>query len=128
MRIIYFDGICTLCNSFIDFVVKRDTQNLFHIASLQGLTAKNNLPARDLSLDSVVYVEDGKIYRQSDAVLRIFQHLGAGYKIIAAIGHILPRFLRDGIYNLIAKNRYQLFGKKDTCRLPTLAERKKFLD
>lgn len=128
MRIIYFDGVCTLCNAFIDFVVIRDTQNLFYIASLQGQTAKNNLPPQDLSLASVVYAEEGKIYKKSDAVLAIFRHLGWGYKTLAFFGAIVPRFIRDWVYNLIAKNRYQMFGKRDTCRLPTPEEKKKFLN
>lgn len=128
MRIIYFDGVCTLCNATGDFVIKRDTQNLFHFTSLQGITAQKNLPAQDLGLSSIVYVEDETIYRQSAAILAIFKQLGGIYKILALIGLAIPAFIRDALYNFIAKNRYQFFGKKDTCRLPTAQERQKFLD
>ncbi len=128
MRIIYFDGICNLCNGFVDFVIKHDPEHKFHFASLQGPTAQKQLSPQDLGLDSVVLSVDGKIYKKSKAVLLIFHELGFFYKIIGTIFSILPSAITDFIYDLIARNRYAFFGKKNSCRIPTTAEKSYFLD
>ncbi len=128
MRIIYFDGVCNLCNGFVDFVIRRDKTHLFTYAPLQGKSAQLNLSAQDLSLDSVVFFEDGKTYKKSIAVLKILFYLGSGYKMISRWGSVLPDFVLNFIYDIIAKNRYLIFGKKNSCRLPSVEERKLFLD
>lgn len=128
MRIIYFDGICNLCNGFVDFVIRHDPEHQFHFASLQGTTAHSQLNPQDLGLDSVVLFLDGKIYKKSKAVLLIFRELGFFYKIIGTIFSIFPRAITDFIYDLIARNRYAFFGKKNSCRIPTTAEKSYFLD
>ena len=128
MRIIYFDGVCNLCNHFVDFVLNRDLQSHFVFSSLQGQSAQKNLQPSDLGLDSVILFEDGQIYKKSKAVAKILKKLHFPYNFIGYVYDLIPLFLSDRIYETVAKYRYTLFGKKDTCRLPTPAERARFLD
>lgn len=126
--IVFFDGVCNLCNNTIDFLVKRDTKRIFRYSPLQGKAAKELLPvnyANDLS--GMVYYRMGKIYAKSSAALMIANDLGHIYKL-AMVFWIVPRFIRDGVYNWVARNRYKWYGKKETCRLPTSEERLLFLD
>lgn len=126
--IIFFDGICGLCNGFVDFLLKVDTKNKFFFATLQGDTAKSLLPSEMIdNMDSVVLYVNGKTLKKSEAVLEIFRILGGFWKIVT-VGKYLPEFLRDKAYDLTADNRYSIFGKKDVCRIPTPDERSKFLD
>ena len=127
-RIIFFDGVCSLCNGFIDFILKRDQKNAFEFSSLQSQFAAKNLPKQNQGLDSIVLLEDQKVYTNSTAVLRILFEIGGGWNLFAVLTSILPVWFRDVIYRFIAKNRYRLFGKRDTCRLPTAAEKKRFLE
>jgi predicted DCC family thiol-disulfide oxidoreductase YuxK len=128
MRIIYFDGVCNLCNGFVDFVIQRDKAHLFAFAPLQGQSAQQNLSAQDLSLDSVVLFDQGTTYKKSLAVLKILSHLGTGYKLLSQIASFCPEFILNLIYDFTAQNRYLIFGKKKSCRLPTALERHFFLD
>ncbi len=128
MRIIYFDGVCNLCNGFVDFVIQRDKKRTFSYAALQGKSALLNLSNQDLGLDSVILLYDGSVLKKSAAVLKILKELGFFYKFISILGGFLPQTFCDLIYDLIAKNRYHLFGQKNTCRLPTAEERHFFLD
>lgn len=127
-RIIFFDGVCTLCNGFIDFVIKRDHKNQFYFSSLQSNFARMQWPLQNQGLDSIILMEDQKVFTGSTAVLRILFALGGWWNIFAVLASIFPVWFRDVIYKFIAKNRYQFFGKKDTCRLPTPAEKKLFLE
>ena len=128
MSIIYFDGVCNLCNHFVDFVLKYDKNDVLLFSSLQGKSAKTHLSESDLSLDSVVLYENGMVYKKSAAVSKVLKKLKMPYNIIGYIYGIIPFFIADVIYDVVAKNRYKLFGKKETCRLPTANERKRFLD
>jgi predicted DCC family thiol-disulfide oxidoreductase YuxK len=128
MRIIYFDGICNLCNGFVDFIIRQDSEKKFYFASLQGLTAQKELQPQDLGLGSVILSVNGKIFKKSQAVLMILNDLGPTLKIISILGSYLPIGVCDFIYDFVAKNRYRFFGKKETCRLPTPDERAHFLD
>lgn len=122
-RIVFFDGVCHLCNGFVDFVISKDTGHVFKFAPLQGETAMTLLdPEITEELSSVLFWDNGRLYRESDAILQIFLRLPK-YKYLVALGLMLPKFLRDLIYKLVAKNRYQLFGKRDFCRIPTPEER-----
>ena len=127
-RIIFFDGVCTLCNGFINFILKKEHNNEFYFSSLQSVYAKTHVPSHNQSLASIVLMEGEKTYTESTAVLRILFHLGGGWNILAMLLSILPKWLRDFLYRLIAKNRYVLFGKKDSCRIPNAAEKKLFLE
>jgi predicted DCC family thiol-disulfide oxidoreductase YuxK len=126
-RIVFFDGVCHLCNGFVDAVILRDPNHNFAFAPLQGSTAESLLSEKDRkNLDSVVYYENGKIYRESTAVLKILSSL-SGPAVLSKVFFIIPTFLRDFIYRLIAKRRYHWFGEREFCRLPQAHERKYLL-
>lgn len=126
--IILFDGVCNLCNGFVHRIIAADKNDYFRFASLQSEAGqsllKNHPNLQDLK--SIVYLDNGKIYTKSTAAIKISSHLGFTWKILQ-LGYILPVFLRDGIYNIIAKNRYKWFGKKDQCMVPTPDLKAKFL-
>lgn len=122
-NILFFDGICHLCNSFVDSLITQDKTHIFQFAPLQGETAQLLLNAQDRnSLESVVYFEAGTIFRKSDAVLKVLTKFGGAYLLLHA-AWILPRFIRDGAYGFVAKRRYKWFGEREFCRLPTPEER-----
>lgn len=127
--VLIFDGVCEICNASVNFILRWEKQHdiLF--------TANQNAPGRALleqfgkdpeSNTTIYFVEDGKIYEQSAAIMRVARRLrfpwNLGYGFI-----IVPRFIRDFFYRLIARNRYSLFGKKDLCRIPTPEEYARFL-
>ncbi|MEP6724850.1 MAG: thiol-disulfide oxidoreductase DCC family protein [Bacteroidota bacterium] len=129
-KIVLFDGVCNLCSNSVQFILKKDKKNQFLFGSLQGKAGqeylrKFNLPAN--TFNSFMLVEDQKLYTRSAAGLRMLKHLGSGWSLLYAF-IIIPKFIRDGIYNLVAKNRYKWFGKKDACWIPTPALKAKFLD
>lgn len=127
--LILFDGVCNLCTGSVQFVLKRDQEKKFTFASLQSTTAQKLLSQFDLSnntFNSFILYQDGKMYTRSTAALKLFQQL-KGWKWVK-IFWIVPKFIRDGVYNLIAKNRYRWFGKKEECWLPTPALKERFLE
>ncbi|MDB5272489.1 MAG: hypothetical protein JWO58_856 [Chitinophagaceae bacterium] len=127
-KIVFFDGVCNLCNHWVDFLLKRDNHHVLVFSSLQGATAKQLLPANDtVTLGSIVYYSNGKLFYKSAAVIQLLRDLGGFWKLTVLL-KIFPSFLRDFFYNWIAKNRYRWFGEKETCRLPTPEERSRFLD
>lgn len=128
--IILFDGVCNLCNSAVQFVIKRDTKDHFLFASLQSEAAikilmEHNLYSKELF--SILLVEDNTIYNKSTAVLRIAKKLKGLWPLLYGF-IIIPKFIRDGAYNFIAKNRYRWFGKKDECMVPTPDLKEKFIN
>ena len=129
-KIVLFDGVCNLCSNSVQFILKRDKKNQFIFGSLQGKAgqqylAKYNLPAN--TFNSFMLVEDETLHTLSTAALRMLRHLGGGWSLLYAF-IIVPKFIRDAIYKWIAKNRYNWFGKKDACWIPTPALKAKFLD
>ena len=115
--ILLFDGICNLCNASVQFILKRDTGEQFLFASLQSDAAKNILLQYNLknySLNSLVLIQDGKVFQKSTAVLMVCQKLDWPWKLFY-IGRFLPKTMRDHLYDFVAKRRYQWFGKKDRC-------------
>ncbi len=126
--IIFFDGVCGLCNSFVDIIFRADKKGIFRFSPLQGGTAKkyiSELPKAEGEW-SIVYVDQDKIYEQSDATLKILERLG-GFWGILSIFSFLPRGFRNFIYRQVAVNRYKIFGKRETCRVPTEEEKERFL-
>ncbi|UYL08337.1 DCC1-like thiol-disulfide oxidoreductase family protein [Bdellovibrio sp. SKB1291214] len=122
-KVVFFDGVCHLCNGFVDAIISRDPQHQFLFAPLQGSTAEALLSPKDReNLDTVIYYEAGKTYYRSSAVLKILSSLGGGYNL-SRLGWVIPGFLRDVLYKQIANNRYTWFGKRDFCRLPRADER-----
>ena len=127
-QILFFDGVCGLCNWSVDFVLKRDTQRRFQFAPLQGETARVLLPAADVAdLNSMVLLIGGRTYKKSAAAVRVLWQLGYFWQLVGSAIWLIPLPIRNLGYFLIAKNRYQLFGKKESCRLPTPEERTRFL-
>lgn len=131
-KIVLFDGVCNLCNGTVNFLIKRDKKDLFRFASLQSETGQALLRERNidpLSEDSIVLVEPGiAYYLRSDAALEIAESLGFPWKMLGVFKIVLPRTIRDHIYDLIAKNRYRWFGKQDQCALPSPSLKVKFLE
>lgn len=115
--ILLFDGICNLCNNSVQFILKRDTNEQFIFASLQSDAAKNVLlqyKMKNYALNSLVLIEDGQVFQKSTAVLKVCRHLRWPWKVFYVF-MVIPKFLRDGIYDFVAKRRYHWFGKKDSC-------------
>ncbi len=126
-NIVYFDGVCGLCNFFVDFLIRKDKHNRLLFAPLQGETAAKNLGINpNQEFTTVVFSENGKLYYKSSAGIRILSVVGGIWKLMR-IFLLVPPFLRDFVYDRIANNRYHLFGKKDACRMPSKEERMKFL-
>jgi predicted DCC family thiol-disulfide oxidoreductase YuxK len=126
--VIFFDGVCGICNRFIDFVIARDRAVLFRFAPLQGETARERLPEADLrDLNTMVLWEEQGVFRKSTAAARILIRLGGVWRVMGTALRLVPRPLRDAGYSLVARHRYRIFGKKETCRIPTPAERARFL-
>ncbi|MGP8217319.1 MAG: thiol-disulfide oxidoreductase DCC family protein [Bacteroidia bacterium] len=128
--VILFDGVCNLCNGFVRFVLKRDKSKIFQFASLQseygmGLSAHFNLPTAEF--ETVVLYDGKRILAESDAVIKIIWSLGGIWKSII-VCYLAPRFIRNGLYNFIAKKRYNLFGKRGQCMIPGNDVKDRFLD
>ncbi len=127
-RIIFFDGVCGLCNRSVDFIIRRKNANRFKFSPLQGEAAKRMLQLDDsASFNTFIYFRSGDVKTRSDAALFVLIDLGRLWPL-AGIFLIVPKFIRDGIYNWVSRNRYQWFGKKESCRLPSPEERAYFLD
>lgn len=119
--VILFDGICNLCNNAVQFVLKHDKKKIFRFASLQSESGKVLLHKYGLSLNdpkSLVLIQNEKAYTESTAALIVAQNLSGAIKLLYGF-IIVPPFLRNGIYKIIAANRYKWFGKKDSCMVPS---------
>ena len=129
-KIILFDGLCNLCNSSVQFIIKRDSKRQFKFASLQSSFGRKKLHAFGLSaneLYSIILVNEESYLQKSDAALEIAKHLQQPWPLFYGF-KIVPRFFRDWIYDLIAKNRYSWFGKKDSCMIPTQELKSRFIE
>lgn len=130
-KIILFDGVCNLCNGFVQFIIKRDVNDVFRYASLQSEIGQQLVSERNMNtskIDSVVLIEPRVAYYiKSDAALQIGRHI-KGYRTVSKVLYLIPSSLRNIIYDLIARYRYAWFGKKDQCMIPTAALKAKFLD
>ena len=127
--IVFFDGVCGLCNHSVNWLLARDPQHRLRFAPLQGATAAEFVSEelRD-RLDSLVFLSGGEIYIRTAAVSRILMALGGRWKLLGALLWVIPFPLRDLGYRVVSRLRYRMFGKHDACRLPTPAERAVFLD
>ncbi|MXZ76439.1 MAG: DUF393 domain-containing protein [Gemmatimonadetes bacterium] len=145
---LFFDGVCGLCNRFVDFMLRTDSQHRFRFAPLQGETARRLLGVEDEAGDdepddptsrdsqagdlpsdeprSFIFLDTDGRFEQSDAVLHAMARLGGAWRLIAVL-YVFPRPLRDCVYRTVARNRYRWFGRRDACRLPTPEERGRFL-
>ena len=128
--LLLFDGICNLCNTSINYIIKRDKRQLFKFASLQSDAAKQVLlqfNEKKYSIDSIILIYNNSIYYKSSAILKLFSIMGGIYSL-SAIGYIIPKKLRDKLYDYIATNRYKWFGKRESCMLPTTDLEQRFID
>ncbi|WP_300437558.1 thiol-disulfide oxidoreductase DCC family protein [Christiangramia sp.] len=130
-KIVLFDGVCNLCNDAVQRIIKHDKKDVFRFASLQSDLGKKLVEERNLdpeALDSIILIDPGvAYYRKSTAALEISRDLSGGYSLLRNF-LFLPESLRDGIYDLIATNRYKWFGKKDQCMIPSPDLKAKFLE
>lgn len=128
---VYFDGVCNLCNSSIQWIIKRDPKAHFRFAALQsdaGVELRKRISSNGkIDLESVLLEEDGKVYDRSTAALRIARKL-SGLWPLMYIFIIVPKFIRDAVYNFIGRNRYKWFGKQESCWVPTPDLKARFLD
>ncbi len=126
--IIFFDGVCVLCNGFIDRMLRADRGGIFRFAPLQGETARTLLPPQDDDplRWSLLYRDEHGVHAQSDAALEICRRLGGAWAMLSLL-RLAPRRLRDAVYRLVVRNRYRWFGQRATCRVPSPAERARFL-
>ena len=128
-KIILFDGVCNLCNASVNFVIKRDKKDTFRFATLQSeigkeLASKFNIDSTQT--DSIILIDNEKCYVKSTAALYSTKSLSGGYPLLFSF-IIIPSFIRNWVYDFVAKNRYRWYGKRDTCMVPTPELKKKFL-
>ena len=134
--IILFDGVCNLCNGFVNFVIDRDPDGVFRFAALQSEAGRqlvrdhgavSSAGGEAALLQSVILIENGTLYRRSNAALRIARHLTPPWPLLYAF-IVVPKPIRNAVYDQIAARRYDWFGQRDQCRVPTPALKDRFLD
>jgi len=128
-NVVFFDGVCNLCSSSVNFVIDRDPKSFFSFAPLQSDFAQTLLKTHnfDLSqLESIIFYTNGNVYRRSRAALEISKRMNGLWPMMY-IFMIVPGFIRDIVYNWIARNRYKWFGKQETCRIPTPELKSRFI-
>ena len=128
--VLLFDGVCNLCNGWVQLVIRNDPEGRFRFAALQSekgqeLLKQYGLPHEQFT--TLVFIENGKVYTRSSAALRIAKQLNGAWPLLYAFS-VVPAFLRDGVYNLVAGNRYAWFGKQESCMLPTPELKARFLE
>jgi predicted DCC family thiol-disulfide oxidoreductase YuxK len=134
--ILLYDGVCALCNRFVQFTLRHDRNAIFRFTSLQsalaaGILTRHNVNATDLDTVYVVLnhqLPDESLLSRSDAVLFVLKQMQGVYRPTASVLQLLPKFLRDAAYNTVARHRYRIFGRSETCTLPPDADPTRFLD
>jgi len=128
--VIFFDGVCNLCNASVQFALEHDKKNIFRFTTLQGAYAKKILPQFNVDLNkinSIVLIENKELYTKSSAALKIAKKLSGFWPLIYGF-IIVPKFIRDWVYDLIAKNRYKWWGRQESCWVPTPELNSRFFD
>ena len=128
--IILFDGVCNLCNSSINFVIKNDPKSRFVFATLQSKSGKQLIEHYNIDtskLDSIILIKNNRAYAKSTAALKIVKSLSKLWPLLYLF-IIVPPIIRNGVYDYISKNRYDWYGKKDVCMIPTPELKSRFLD
>jgi len=128
--IVLFDGVCNLCNGAVQFIIKRDRNEKFLFASLQSRFGRDQLTKSGLdpsSLQSILVIEGDSVFQRSDAALKIANHLDGIWSYLTVL-RFVPKIIRDGVYNFIARHRYSIFGKQDSCMIPTAELKARFID
>ena len=126
--IIFFDGVCGMCNRFVNLILRADSKGVFRFATLQGESASQMLPPQPLDPQawSMLYLDENGLHDQSDASLQVYRRLGGMWWFLS-LARLIPRFIRNPVYRVIARNRYRWFGRRDACRIPSDDERARFL-
>jgi predicted DCC family thiol-disulfide oxidoreductase YuxK len=127
--VVLFDGVCNLCNNAVDFIITRDSKDKFKVGALQDKVTQKLLEDYKINkdyIDSLVFIHEDSVFYKSRAALEIARNLGGLWPMMYSF-IIVPPVIRDPIYDWIARNRYKWFGKKETCRLPSDEEKKRFL-
>ena len=124
--IVLFDGVCNMCVGSVNFIIKRDSKDMFRFASLQGDVGQKMVKKYSLSMNSIVLIKNGKVKTKSSAVLNILYHLNTFWKALLVF-YVVPYPIRDILYNIVAKTRYFLFGKRNQCMVPNENINSKFL-
>lgn len=127
MEIVFFDGVCGLCNHFVNFLLRHDRKRKLTFSPLQGKTIQKTKAASFANEQTIVFLQGDLLLVKSRAAIEVIAALGGVWKL-SKILLIVPCFIRDFVYSLIAKHRYQWFGKTDVCRLPTSEEKPYFLE
>lgn len=130
MNVILFDGICNLCNGIVLFIIKRDKKALFRFAALQSEVAQSLLKKYSVSnkqTDTIYYIRDTECLQKSTAILYILKDLSGAWKCLYPLIYI-PKSLRDGLYLFVSRYRYRLFGKRQSCIIPTPEIKKRFME
>ena len=124
-----FDGVCNLCNGAVNFLIDHDPNARLRFGALQSTAAAPLLERYGIAaddLESFVFIDEGRVHRRSEAALRVAWTLGGAWRLLYPL-LLLPRPIRDAVYDWIAANRYRWFGKRDTCRIPTPELKSRFL-
>lgn len=131
-KIVLFDGICNLCNTSVQYIIKHDENDDYRFAPLQsdiGIKLAKERGIDTSNVDSIVLIRPGiAYYEKSSAAIEIMYDFGGLWKLMLIFKYILPTFIRDLVYDFIARNRYKWFGKQDSCMIPTAELKVKFLD
>lgn len=128
-KIVLFDGVCNLCNGSVVFIINHDRRDLFRFAALQsevGMKLVDKFKIDTSKTDSIILIDGDKYFTKSTAALKISKYLSGGYPLLYGF-MIVPNFIRNWVYDLIARKRYRWFGKKDSCMIPTPELQAKFL-
>lgn len=126
--IVFFDGYCGLCNKSVDWLLSQDRKGQIKFAPLQGDTAKLLLSESDRAdLDTVIVWDRGGTFKRSEAIFKAIALVGPQWNLLVAVLNFIPVKIRDIVYRAVAANRYPVFGKRDTCRLPAQNEQQRFL-
>ena len=128
-HVVLFDGVCTLCNGTVNFLIDRDPSQKLKFAPLQSDAGLALLKEHQLdeALNTIILVQEGAVYQRSTAVLRITRQLSGGWPLLSVL-LLVPAVIRDGVYNLVARHRYRWFGQSERCRVPTPELRERFLE
>lgn len=129
-KLILFDGVCNLCNNSVQYVIKRDQKNTYLFAPLQSKVGQQIIEQFQIDTvktDSILLYTNGKLYSKSTAALKVAATLGFPTNILS-IFIVIPAFIRNWVYDFIAKNRYKWYGKKEACMIPTPELKSKFID
>jgi len=129
-KIIFFDGVCNLCNNSIDFLIRNNPKKNLFFSSLQSSFAESFLARRNIDieqLNTIYYYEEGELYDRLEAAWSYLKHIRAPYRYLR-IFRFVPLSISNAMYNWVARNRYRILGKRDSCRIPTAEERERFIE